>query len=430
MSKSNQSSTYGTDSIRADGRKSWVSIFVIMAGMIFAVSKVVYGGKVGTFLPLSQAFWAILLGNVLLTLVTIPVAGIGADTGLGVFELVKYSFGQVGGKFIIVLQLLVRLGWAGIGTILVIELLSFYIPFLATPVGFAIAGILINLLFIVTVWTGFDGLSIISKLAVPLILVIFVIALFQVERLHGIASVITKEPTDPKSFFFVVNGIFFSWIGAVINSPNTHRFARSRKDSAVAIALAFVLCAPIVYGVGAITSLATGYGDVPNIFNALGLTSLSAVLVLLLTWTTNSESFYSTSLGFTSLLPIKNKAVILLFPFCISTVFTLVDLYSSFMLWVDFTGFIFCPVIGVLIADYYGFKRKYKMTADKIETKISVASVVGIAVGIATNLLIPLYGAMLGIVTSALAYYVMNRFVIPDKTLKKALETSAEEEVL
>lgn len=423
-----QVTSYSIAPVDKDGRQSWVKIFAVLAGMIFAVSKVVYGGVVGTYLPLEQAIVAIIIGNALLAAVTIPIAHIGTNTGLGAFEIFKYSFGTEGGKIITVLRLLAQLGWAGIGTILAIELLSFFVPFFATPLGFVVAGIVINLIFIATVWTGFKGLAIFSKLAVPAIILIFIAALLQVEKMYGIATIFNCEPTNPQTFFTVVEGVFFSWIGAVLGSPNTARFARSRKDASIAIILAIGLCAPIIYGVGAVTSLATGYGDVPSIFNALGLATLATILVVLLTWTTSSEAFYSTSLGFSSIMPIKNKAIILAFPFTIAVIFTLIDLYSYFTTWVNITGFVFCPVIGVMFADYYGFKSKYKLSVDKIPTKLSVASVVAVAVGITTNLSIPVYGALLGIPTSAITYYVLNRFVVKDKMMTVAMEDTSESE--
>ncbi len=424
MDNQNQVTSYSTESIHAENKQSWVKIFSVWTGLVFSVSTMLYGGVVGSQLPLGQALIAIGIANLFLAVITTLVSFIGADTGLGAFELLKYCFGVTGGKIITIIRLTLSLGWVGIGSILVVDLVSFFIPFFATPVGFAVGGIVINLLFVATVWTGFKGLTFLTRFAIPAIVLIFLVALFQTERLHGIATLFDKEPVNPTSLLVVVTGIIFAWIDVVMVGSNFSRFARSKKDTTIATGLAFLLGASVIYCVGAITALATGKDNVPEIFNALGIAGLAGALVFLLTWTTSSEAFYAASLGFASVFPIKNKAILLFFPFAIATVFTLIDLFEYFIQWVGLMGLIFCPIIGVLLADYYFFKAKYRLPVDRIKTVISIPSVIGLAVGVATNLLIPVYGALLAIVTTMAAYYIANRFIIPDKMFALALQES------
>lgn len=419
---SNQVDSYSTASVSKENRQSWVKIFSVWTGLIFSVSTMLYGGIVGSQLPLWKGIMAILCANTFLAIITILISHMGADTGLGAFELIKYGFGTVGGKLIGLLRTLVSLGWCGIGSVLVVDLLAFYIPFFETPVGFAVAGIAINLLFVFTVWGGFKGLSFLTRIAVPLIVLIFAVALFQTQKNFGIGALFAKEPANPTPFFTVVSGIIFAWIDCVLVGSNFSRFARSKKDTTIATGLAFILGATVIYGVGAITGLATGFDNVPSIFNALGIAGLAGILIFLLTWTTSSENFYSASLSFASVFPIKNKAILLFMAFAVSTTFTLIDLFSYFIQWVSLMGLIFCPIIGLLLTDYFGFKAKYKLESDKITTKFSISSVLSLAVGVATNLLIPVYGALLAIVTTGVAYFILNKYVIEDKTLTQAKE--------
>lgn len=420
MSQNQQVSSYNTEAVGQDGKQDWKKILFVWTGLIFSVSTMLYGGVVGSQLPLSKAILAILCGNLFLAVVTTLVSFMGTDTGLGAFELTKYSFGTIGGKIISLLRTIISLGWAGIGSILVVDLLSFFVPFFATMVGFSIGGIVINALFILTVWKGFHSLHKLSQFAIPAIILIFGVALFQADKVYGIVTLFEKSPAQPEGFFAVVIGVIFAWIDCVMVGSNFSRFAESRKDTAVATSLAFLLGATVIYGVGALTALATGFSSVPDIFNALGIAGLAGALIFLLTWTTSSENFYSGSLTFSTVFGIKNKGVLLFMAFAVATTFTLIDLFDYFIQWVNLMGLIFCPLIGVLLTDYFAFRQKYKLSVDEISTKISLSSVLACAVGVITNFIIPVYGSILALFTTAVAYYIFNKYVCKDKTLELA----------
>ena len=58
--------------------------------------------------------------------------------------------------------------------------------------------------------------------------------------------------------------------------------------------------------------------------------------------------------------------------------------------------------------------------ADQLKHRISWSAVIAIAVGVATNVSIPVYGGLLSIATTAVSYYVVNRFLLPDAVLRQA----------
>lgn len=427
MNENNQQTTsFGTESIAQESRQSWVKICFVWLGLLFAVSTMMQGGIVGTQLTLGKALLAIVCANTFLAALTIAISFMGADTGLGAFELLKYPFGIIGGKLVSLARTIVALGWCGFGAILVINILALYIPFFATPTGFIIGGICINLFFGATAWYSFKALAIITRIAIPAICIIFLVAAIQTERNFGIASLFMKEPTAPASFTTAVAGMVFVWIDCCITGPNITRFSRSKKDTAIAVSAAFIVGATIIYAVSAILGAATGKDNIPDMFNVLGIAALAGVVIFLLEWTTSSESFYHGALGFASVFPIKRKSILLLLAFITSTAFTLFDLMTHFGTWVNLLGLIFCPVIGLMITDYYCFKLKYQLPATSIQVKISWSAIAAIAVGVLTNVSIPLYGGLLSIVTTAAAYFIINKYVLPDKILKQAKTISSQ----
>ncbi len=415
-----QVSSYDTAAINQENRQSWVKVLSIWMGLIFSTATMLYGGVLGTFLSLGGALLAILCGTAILAVLSILISNIGADTGLSCYELMKYFLGSTGGKIVSVMFIIVMLGWSGIGVIVVVEMLAIYFPFFSTPIGFALGGIGLNIIFVGTVWTSFKGLSFFSRLAVPVIALVFIIALIRTGQVYGITPLFEKPPVNPRSFIYVVSGVVACWINAPLQAPDISRFSRSRKDTLLATILAFVGGATLVYGIGAITGVATGQDNIPGIFNMLGIAGLAVILILLLTWTSSAESLYSSSLAFASVLPVKKKEYLLGLSFLITTIFTLIDLYSYFTQWVDIVGLFFCPVIGLFLTDYHFFREKYTLPADEITAAISVPSVIAMVVGIVTNLAIADYGLFVSILTTSVAYYILNRFVFPDQTLLAA----------
>ena len=146
-----QVSSYDTAAINQENRQSWVKVLSIWMGLIFSTATMLYGGVLGTFLSLGGALLAILCGTAILAVLSILISNIGADTGLSCYELMKYFLGSTGGKIVSVMFIIVMLGWSGIGVIVVVEMLAIYFPFFSTPIGFALGGIGLNIIFVGTV---------------------------------------------------------------------------------------------------------------------------------------------------------------------------------------------------------------------------------------------------------------------------------------
>ncbi len=426
--KEHQVSTYDTNTIHQDNRQSWIKILAIWAGLIFSVPSLLYGNVVATFLPLGQGLLAIFLGSVILGALTLMISIIGGDTGLPASEIFKYFFGTTGSKILSLMNALLSLGWVGIGATLIVDLLGFYIPFFASGIGYSIGCIVVMAWFVITVWTSFKGLSLLGLVALPIIVVIFIIALIQAERVYGVAQLFDNVPSNPQSFIYVVFAIVAVWINAPLQAPNHSRFSRSRKDTFIAIILAFAGASSLVFGVGTIIGMATGMSDVPSIFSALHIDVLAAILIVALGWTSACEAIYSISLSFASVFNTNRKIILLGLCYLVAVTFALVDLFTYFIYWVDIMGQIFAPVIALLITDYWVFRSKYKMSSDKIVVKFSFAALLAILLGVGSGLLFSSAAMLVSLVVTTVSYIILNKYIIPDKTLKLAAQLQAEQE--
>ena len=125
------------------------------------------GGTLGTGLSYDDFFLAVLLGNLMLGLYTAILGFIGARTGLSTHLLAHYSFGSKGSWLPSALLGGTQVGWFGVG-----------VAMFAIPVAKA-TGLDVNLLILVsgalmtlTVFFGIAGLTLLSAIAVPAIVVL------------------------------------------------------------------------------------------------------------------------------------------------------------------------------------------------------------------------------------------------------------------
>ncbi len=160
-------SNYSQQPVPLAARKSALALSVVMLGLTFFSASMWTGGTLGTGLSYDDFFLAVLLGNLMLGLYTAILGFIGARTGLSTHLLAHYSFGSKGSWLPSALLGGTQVGWFGVG-----------VAMFAIPVAKA-TGLDVNLLILVsgalmtlTVFFGIAGLTLLSAIAVPAIVVL------------------------------------------------------------------------------------------------------------------------------------------------------------------------------------------------------------------------------------------------------------------
>ena len=92
-SNNNHDHDYALVHVDKKDKKGFFSMFVVMLGFTFFSASMLTGGNLGTGLSLKEFFIAVFLGNLILACYTGLLAYIGADTGLSMHLLARYSFG-------------------------------------------------------------------------------------------------------------------------------------------------------------------------------------------------------------------------------------------------------------------------------------------------------------------------------------------------
>ncbi len=98
MSKQNQKVDidYTNSRVDASGRKSTLSMFMVMLGFTFFSASMWAGQNLAAGLDFSGFIWALLLGGLILGGYTATLGWIGAESGLTLDMLARRSFGDKG----------------------------------------------------------------------------------------------------------------------------------------------------------------------------------------------------------------------------------------------------------------------------------------------------------------------------------------------
>lgn len=201
----------------------------------------------------------------------------------------------------------------------------------------------------VTAYFGYRGLSVLSLIAVPLLLVLCSWGLVTAVSGHW-GQIAAFTPPGCGS----VNAAITMLVGALAvgatTTADTTRYAKSATHTSIACGLAYLLTNGFMLLGGVLMAVTAGSGDLLVTMVALGL-GVPALLILLLgQWTTNDDNLYSASLGVTGSFPLLSKPRVVLVLGMIGTTIAAVGAANWFIPFLVLLGVGIPPVGGVIIA--------------------------------------------------------------------------------
>jgi cytosine permease len=110
-----------------------------------------------------------------------------------------------------------------------------------------------------------------------------------------------------------------------------------------------------MFMVGAVLSIASGTYDITEVFTAMGLPVVSMIVLIIATWTTNTDNAYVAGLAAMKVFSFKDKRRPLVTMICglIGTLVAILGLATVLEGFVSVLASLVPPVAGVIIADYW-----------------------------------------------------------------------------
>lgn len=352
-----QGDEFSHSSVPLDQRKSFMTVLVISLGYVFVVTSMQAGGNIGVALNFQQALWAILVSSVILTVLSCIVGAIAAKSGLSFGMLSKYSFGQAGTWVPVVIVAVTTIGWFSIDAYLIGSSANALIP--ALPIlPIAVLG---GLGMTFTARNGTKWMSILSNIAVPVILIFGVISMvLAVRSCGGVAGMREMVTTDTLTFAQAVSlGVGSYAVGAVMFTPDIMRFAKNIKTSVVVMVITIMVGNSFMVLFGAIGALATGTPDIMGVLAIQGLLGPAFLAMVLNIWSTAQGCVYSGSMTLSSALKMPRQRLVLLFGIA-GILLACIGFYDMFGAYINFLSSTVPPLVGVILADFlFRFREGY-----------------------------------------------------------------------
>ena len=298
---------------------------------------------------------AILIGHVIGCVMLFLAGVIGGKSRLSAMETVKSSFGNKGGQFFAILNVLQLVGWTAImiydGVLAVDGMVS---------TGRWLWCLIIGALIVVWILIGITNLGKINTAAMVLL---FILTLVLCKVIFFDGNVIQSTADDSLSFGAAVElavAMPLSWLPLI--SDYTREAEKPVKATAVsAIVYGIVSCWMYVIGMGA--ALFTGESDIAQILLKAGLSIAGLLIIVFSTVTTTFLDAYSAGISSESIFSkIKGKyaAIVVTIIGTVGAILFPMDDITDFLYLI---GSVFAPMIAIQIADFFLLHRDRRKNA-------------------------------------------------------------------
>ena len=380
MSNKKTDFDYTNAAVDKVGRKSNLSMFMVMLGFTFFSASMWVGQQLAAGLDWSGFVWALILGGLILAAYTGALGWIGAARGLSLDMLSRRSFGTKGSWLPSAMISFTQTGWFGVG------LAMFAIPVAKELLGLevtpdsmpwqgyalvAIAGVLMTC----SAYFGIKSLTIISYIAVPAVAILGTVAMILAVK-HGDAGLIEQFSKGSKDLGIIAGAglVVGSFVSGGTATPNFTRFAKNAKVGLWTTVIAFFIGNSLMFLFGAVSSIYVGGNDIFEVMLNLNLFYLAVLVLGLNIWTTNDNALYTAGLGLSNIFGLSKKTMVIISGI-IGTV-AAVWLYWNFCGWLNVLNCTLPPVGIILILHYFTHKGK------EVEEKaVDWSAVIGVVAG-------------------------------------------------
>ncbi|MBR4841817.1 MAG: cytosine permease [Bacteroidaceae bacterium] len=371
--------------VTKEGRKSNLSMFMVMLGFTFFSASMWAGQNLAAGLDFGGFIGALILGGIILGGYTGTLGYIGAETGLTLDMLAHRSFGRKGSWLPSAMISFTQMGWFGVG------LAMFAIPVAqevfgleVTPDHMPLLGyilvVIAGILMTASAYFGIKSLTIISYIAVPLVGILGTVAMILAVK-RGDATLVEQFARVNDGSLTIIAGaglVIGSFVSGGTATPNFARFSKNGKIGFWVTVVAFFLGNSLMFFFGAVSSIYVGGNDIFEVMLNLNLFWFAVMVLGLNIWTTNDNALYSSGLGLSNIFGYSKKTMVLIAGI-IGTV-SAVWLYWNFCGWLNVLNCTLPPIGAILIVSYFLNRNDYHSDDVKIKA-VNWASVIGVIIG-------------------------------------------------
>lgn len=364
---------------------SAIQIAMILLGILIT-PVLLASSSLGSQLPFSKILFAIIVGSLILTSLAAINMVIGVKARLPTYGIIKFTFGSQGAIAINLLMAISLLGWiivtANMFGHTVQDFLStqfsLYIPL---PLIVALGCVI----FVITTAFGFDFLSKVAKLAVPVIALLMFLILYLTLKSRFSVNIASHTMNIGAAISSVVG----TMIVLVTTSVDFGSFTQNKKHAIFASILTFSIAYPTLFIIGVIPSALTGKNTLLDAMLLIGSLLPAYIMLIFACITGNAGNMFQGTLVFSTLFPQFKKWKITILLGIITTLIGSIDIMALFIPFLLFLGIATPPICGIYITDYFinrkgGYDEESMKNEATVKYSAFIAWFIGALIGFLT----------------------------------------------
>ncbi len=263
--------------------------------------------------------------------------------------------------------------------------------------------------FCLTAFVGYRGLDLLSRFAVPAMLVLLVASLGIATRdVGGLDALLAVEPQESMTLGMAITLVFGTFVSGATQATNWTRFARNGRVAVFASLIGFFIGNGLMIVAGAYGAIVYQQPDVVEVLVLQGLSMAAVVMLFLNLWTTQDNTIYNFAAAGCNLLRTDRRKWVTLGGAAIGTLLAIGGMYEMLIPFLILLGSIIPPIGGVIMADYaYGHRGRYPLLA---EARLPAFNWVGLGayfIGAVCAYFSPWVAPIVGILVAAAAYVAL-----------------------
>lgn len=340
-------------------RQSTFDVAVVAAGFCICMSGLFTGASMAMGLNLKDAIIAALVGNLVLSLYGGLIGMAGAKEGVATSMLARHSFGREGSKIISLVLALSMGGWYAVQVGFFGDTIAAMFPQAGFITNKYVAAFWGGILMLLSAYFGYKGLSMLSKIAIPLILITSIVGIVAaVNQTGSFSALASMEPASNIGIGAGIVMVVGSFAGGASAQADITRYAKTPKAAWIATLIGYMAANVFIIIAGFITNMATGAGDLPAAMLSLGLGFPALIVLIGAQWTTNDNNLYTSALGFRNIFNIE-KSKITIIVGVTATIIGALGLSNYFTSWLNILGIGLPPMAGIIVADYFVIAKQH-----------------------------------------------------------------------
>jgi len=337
-----------------------LDFFLLWAGAAVSLAEIWAGGILAP-MGYMTGIMVILLGHILGNTPLALGGIIGSRWGIPTMVSTRVAFGNSGSYIPASLNILQLIGWTAVmiwiggqTAAMFTKTSSFY-----TPVFWIIV-----LGVVTTLWAivGNKFWKWLHRISVTALVILCVVMTYIVFSKYGVSSLLSMKTSKDIPFMLGLDYVIImpiSWLPLVCDYS---RYAKGNRSSFWGTWVGYFILSSWMYLIGLSTALATNSSTpetmVLELMISFGLVFPALIIVLFSTFTTTFLDIYSAAVSALNIHPgIGGKRGIIIGG-ALGTIIALFfnpETYSHFL---EIIGFIFCPLFGIVLADYFLVRRQ------------------------------------------------------------------------